>query len=35
MAKRYPLSFIIVGRRDDQDAEELLTVIRDRLETSS
>jgi hypothetical protein len=34
-SRKYPLSFIIVGRRDDQDAEELLGVIKARLLASS
>lgn len=33
--KRYPLSFVIVGRDDGQDAEDLLGVIKSRLATSS
>jgi hypothetical protein len=33
--RKYPLSFIIVGRRDGQQAEELLTVIKQRLGTSA
>jgi hypothetical protein len=32
---RSPLSFIIVGRGDDQDAEDLLEVIKGKLENSS
>lgn len=35
MAIRSPLSFIIVGRDDNQDAEDLLEVIKGRLESSS
>ena len=33
--KKYPLSFVIVGRRDGQEAEELLTIIKQRLSTSA
>jgi hypothetical protein len=32
---RSPLSFVIVGRSDKQDAEDLLQVIKDRLQSSS
>lgn len=32
---RSPLSFVIVGRGDDQDAEDLLEVIKGKLESSS
>jgi hypothetical protein len=32
---RSPLSFVIVGRGDDQDAEDLLEVIKAKLENSS
>lgn len=32
---RSPLSFVIVGRADDQDAEDLLVVIKNKLENSS
>lgn len=32
---RSPLSFVIVGRGDDQDAEDLLEVIKGKLENSS
>ena len=35
LAKKYPLSFVIVGRRDGQEAEELLTIIQQRLGTSA
>jgi hypothetical protein len=35
LRKTSPLSFIIVGRDDSQDAEDLLTVIKRKLETSS
>ena len=34
-AKTYPLSFVIIGRDDDQDAEDLLQIILDKIETSS
>ena len=33
--KTFPLSFVIVGREDNQDAEDLLEVIKKRLLTSS
>lgn len=33
--KRYPLSFVIVGREENQDAEDLLEVIKKRIMTSS
>ena len=32
---RSPLSYVIVGRGDDQDAEDLLEVIKSKLENSS
>ena len=32
---RSPLSFVIVGRGDDQDAEDLLDIIKSKLENSS
>jgi len=32
---RSPLSYVIVGRADDQDAEDLLIVIKGKLENSS
>jgi len=32
---RSPLSFIVVGRNDKQDAEDLLAVIKDRIDSSS
>jgi hypothetical protein len=32
---RSPLSFVIVGRGDDQDAQDLLEVIKGKLESSS
>jgi hypothetical protein len=35
LRKTYPLSFVIVGREDDQDAEDLLEVIKKRILTSS
>lgn len=35
LRKTFPLSFIIVGREDDQDAEDLLEVIKKRILTSS
>ncbi len=33
--KTFPLSFVIVGREDNQDAEDLLEVIKKRILTSS
>lgn len=33
--KKYPLSFIIVGRGEDQKAEDLLSIIKERLFCSS
>jgi hypothetical protein len=35
LVRSYPLSFIIVGRDDKQDAEDLLTVIKSQIESSS
>ena len=35
LKKKYPLSFVIVGRKDGQEAEELLTIIKQRLGTSA
>ncbi len=35
LKKKYPVSFIIVGRGDGQEAEDLLKVIKERIETSS
>src|SRR3989304_1091363 len=35
LRSRSPLSFVIVGRSDSQDAEDLLEVIKERLESSS
>ena len=32
---RSPLSFVIVGRGDNQDAQDLLEVIKSKLESSS
>jgi hypothetical protein len=31
----YPISFVIVGREDGQDAEDLLEVIKDRVQSST
>ncbi len=31
----YPISFVIVGRQDTQDAEDLLEMIKDRVQSSS
>lgn len=35
LAKKYAVSFIIVGRNDGQSAEDLLSIITDRLDNSS
>ena len=35
LRRRFPLSFVIVGREDNQDAEDLLEVIKKRIITSS
>ncbi len=35
LERKYPLHFTIVGRKDAQDAEDLLGIIKDRIETSS
>lgn len=35
LRRRFPLSFVIVGREDNQDAEDLLEVIKKRILTSS
>ncbi len=35
LKKRFPLSFIIVGRGDSQEAQDLLDVIKERLFSSS
>jgi hypothetical protein len=35
LKSRSPVSFVIVGRSDSQDAEDLLEVIKDRLRSSS
>jgi hypothetical protein len=35
LQKSSPLSFVIVGRSEDQDAEDLLEVIKGKLESSS
>jgi hypothetical protein len=35
LEKKYPLHFTIVGRKDAQDAEDLLEVIKTRIDTSS
>jgi len=35
LAQKYPLYFTIVGRKDAQDAEDLLQVITGRIDTSS
>jgi hypothetical protein len=35
LKKSFPLSFVIVGREDNQDAEDLLEVIKSRILTSS
>lgn len=33
--KKFPLSFVIVGRGDNQDAEDLLQVIKNKIDASS
>ena len=35
LEQKYPLHFTLVGRKDAQDAEDLLQVITDRIDTSS
>jgi hypothetical protein len=35
LERKYPLHFTIVGRKDAQDAEDLLQVIKDRIDSSS
>jgi hypothetical protein len=35
LQKSYPLSYTVVGRKQQQDAEDLLAVIKDKLLTSS
>jgi hypothetical protein len=35
LRKKYPLSFVIVGRYDGQDAEDLLAMIKERMDSSS
>jgi hypothetical protein len=35
LEKRYPLHFTIVGRKDAQDADDLLSVIKERIQSSS
>jgi hypothetical protein len=35
LEQKYPLHFTIVGRKDAQDAEDLLQVITERIDTSS
>lgn len=35
LKNKFPLSFVIVGRDQDQDAEDLLSVIKGKLESSS
>jgi len=35
LKKKYPLSFVLVGRNDGQNAEDLLKIIKDRLFNSS
>lgn len=35
LERKYPLHFTIVGRKDAQDAEDLLQVIKDRMDSSS
>jgi hypothetical protein len=35
LKNKFPLSFVIVGRDEDQDAEDLLTIIKGKLVSSS
>ena len=35
LAQKYPVHFTIAGRKDAQDAEDLLQVITKRIDTSS
>ena len=35
LVKKYPLSYVIVGRGDEQEAKELLQVIKEKLYSSS
>src|SRR4051812_37933573 len=35
LRKKYPLAFVIVGRDDNQDADDLLEIIKKRILTSS
>lgn len=35
LRKKYPLSFVIVGRYDGQDAKDLLDTIKERIDSSS
>jgi len=35
LKKKYPLSFVIVGRGDGQDAADLLAIIKDRIDSST
>jgi len=35
LSKKYPVSFIIIGRDDGQDAEDLLKIIKEKLLSSS
>jgi hypothetical protein len=35
LVKKYPLSFVIVGRREGQHAEDLLAIVKERLGSSS
>ncbi len=35
LRKKYPISFVIVGRYDGQDAEDLLATIKERMDSSS
>jgi hypothetical protein len=35
LERKYPLHFTIVGRKDAQDAEDLLAVIKNRMDSSS
>jgi hypothetical protein len=35
LSKKFPISFIIIGRADGQDAEDLLKIIKEKLLSSS
>lgn len=35
LKKKYPLSYVLIGRDEDQDADDLLTIIKNKLMSSS